>query len=242
MNKKISCNDCNNFDCFIKKHCTPECLAKIGLNRIQIEHQAKDTIFREGGYVGGMYFIQHGQVKIVANGGDNREQIVRMATDGQIFGHRGLGDDKYPVSAVALSDTVVCFIDNTTLYEAYMVNPKLTYEVLEYYSLELQKAEIRMKYLAQMNVREKITEALLFIREVFGLNPVDGTLNVNLSRQEIADMTGAMVEQVSRELGELQKENLIAKSGRSGIKLTNIYGLQELVKKYGIEQYASQLN
>ncbi len=242
MNKKVSCRECNNEDCLIKRHCTPDYLAKIGLKRVQIEHQAKDSIFREGGYVGGIYFIQHGKVKIIAHGGDDREQIVRMATDGQIFGHRGLGDDLYTVSAFALSDTVVCFIDNDTMYDAYMHNPKLTYQMLEFYSLELQKAEVRMKYLAQMNVREKVAEALLLIRDVFGTHPADGTLNVCLSRQEIADMTGAMVEQVSRELGEFQKENLIAKTGRSGIVITNVNGMLELIKKYGTEQYATQPN
>ncbi|MFI5149767.1 MAG: Crp/Fnr family transcriptional regulator [Bacteroidia bacterium] len=237
MSKKISCSDCTNFVCYIRQHCSFEWLNRIGLKKIQIEHQPKDIIFREGGYVEGTYFIQQGNVKIVASGIDHREQIVRMVTSGQVLGHRGMDDDKYPVSAIALSETAVCFIDNETLYEAYMQNPKLTFQMVEFYSHELQKAEIRMKYLAQMNVREKIAEALLFIKDVFGLNKSDDTLNVSLSRQEIADMTGVMVEQVSRELGQFVKKKFIIKKGRSGIKLSDINGLQDVIRKYGIEQY-----
>jgi CRP-like cAMP-binding protein len=212
----------------------------IELKKIQIEHQAKDCIFREGGYVEGIYFMQRGFVKLVSKRVDNREQIVRLAAAGQVLGHRGLGDDKYPISAVALNDTTVCFIDNDTLYEVFMNNPKLTLQMMEFYSRELRKTQIRMKYLTQMNVREKIAEALLFIKEVFGINPTDGTLNIRLTRQEIADMTGVAAEQVSRDLGEFIKEKLIVKRGGSGIKLIDENGLHEVVKKYGIEQYSEQ--
>src|ERR1035437_10320401 len=176
--QKISCKKCNNTACFIKQHCSVDWLNKIEFKKIQVNHQAKDCIFREGGYVEGIYFIQHGNVKIVTKRADNREQIIRLAAEGQVLGHRASGDDKYPVSAVALSDTVVCFIDNDILYDAFMNNPKLTLQMVEFYSRELRKTQIRMKYLTQMNVKEKIAEALLFIKEVFGINQTDGTLNI----------------------------------------------------------------
>src|ERR1035437_3491546 len=130
MTKRISCKECSNAVCFIKMHCNSGWLCKIESKKIQIEHQARDIIFREGGYVEGIYFIQHGNVKVVAKGTDNRDQIVRIAVDGQVLGHRGFGDDKYPISAVALSDTTVCFIDNETLYGAFMEHPKLTLHMM----------------------------------------------------------------------------------------------------------------
>ena len=240
MTKRISCKECSNAVCFIKMHCNSVWLIKIESKKIQIEHMARDIIFREGGYVEGVYFIQHGNVKVVAKGTDNRDQIVRMAVDGQVLGHRGFGDDKYPISAVAISDTIVCFIDNETLYGAFMENPKLTLHMMEFYSRELRKIEIRMKYLTQMNVKEKIAEALLFLKEVFGVNHNDGTLSVCFSRQEIADLAGITAEQVSREISEFVKNKLILKHGQSGIQLIDENGLHEIVSKYHIEQYAEQ--
>ncbi len=239
MSKKITCTECSNSACFIKKHLHSAWLNKIELKKIQIEHRKKDCLFREGGYVQGAYFIQNGNVKIVAKGADKKEQIVRLASEG-VLGHRGLGDDKYPISAVALTDTTVCFIDNDTLYDAFMNNPSFTLQMMEFYSRELRKTEIRMKYLMQMNVKEKIAEALLFLKEVFGINPSDKSLNVYLSRQEIAGMTGVVAEQVIRELGEFEKKKLIIKNGRKGIRLVDEHGLQGIVRKYGIEQYAEQ--
>src|ERR1035437_393345 len=99
-----------------------------------------------------------------------------------------------------------------------MNNPKLTFQMMEFYSCELRKTEIRMKYLTQMNVQEKITEALLYFKQVFGINTNNGTLNNCFTRKEIADLTGTSVEQVSRTLGEFEKKKLILKKGK-GIKL-----------------------
>lgn len=239
MSEKITCKKCDNNACFIKKTLPSRWLTKIELKKIQIEHLAKDAIFREGGYVRGVYFIKTGKVKIVAKGAENKEQIVRLAIEGHVLGHRGLGDDKYPVSAIACIDSTVCFIDNDTLYDAFMDNPKLILQMMEFYSRELRKSEIRMKYLTQMNVQEKIAEALLYVKQAFGINKNDGTLNVCFTRKEIADLTGTLAEQVSRTLGEFENKKLIAKEGK-GIKLIGEKKLQEIVEKYGIEQYTNQ--
>ncbi len=239
MSEKISCKNCDNSFCFIRQYCSSGWVNRIDLSKVQIHHHAKDNIFREGGYVYGVYFIQRGNVKIIATGVNNREQIVRLASDGQILGHRGNGVDKYPVSAVALSDTVVCFIDNEMLHSAFMDNPKLTIEMMTYYSSELRKVEIRMKYLVQMTVKEKIAESFLYIQKVFGINKINKMLNVPMSRQEIADMSGVMQVQVSRELKEFEDQNLITRQGRE-IRLMDLAGLQYIVRKYNIAQYAEQ--
>ena len=239
MSKKITCVDCDNASCFIKKHLDTDWLKKIELKKIQIEHHTKDCLFREGGYVQGVFFIQRGNIKIVSKGADNKEQIVRLASEG-VLGHRGFGDDKYPISAVALSYSIVCFIDNDILYDVFINNPKFTLQMMEFYSCELRKTEIRMKYLMQMNVKEKIAEALLSLKEVFGINQFDKSLNVYLSRQEIAGMTGGTAEQITKGLGEFEKKKLIVKNGRKGIKLIDENGLREIVRKYGIQQYADQ--
>ena len=239
MSEKITCKKCDTHACFIKKTLPSSWLTKIELKKIQIDHLAKDTIFREEGYVRGVYFIKTGKVKIIAKGVEKKEQIVRLAIEGHALGHRGLGDDKYPVSAVACIDSTVCFIDNDTLYDAFINNPKLILQMMEFYSRELRKSEIRMRYLTQMNVQEKIAEALLYIKHIFGISANDGTINDCFTRKEIADLTGTLVEQVSRTLGEFEKKKLILKKGK-GIKLISEKKLQEIVVKYGIEQYANQ--
>lgn len=188
----------------------------------------------------GIYFIQCGNVKIISKGADKKEQIVRLATVGQALGHRGNGDDEYPVSAIALTGTVVCFFDNNTFNDVLMNNPELAVNLMMFYSRELRKAEIRMKYLMQMNVIEKVVEALLLLKETFGMNEESKCLNISLSRREIAEMIGVTAEQVSREVIILEKRKLISRYKENRIKLIDVPGLKEIIRKYGIEQYAEQ--
>ena len=124
---QITCQECTT-TCFIKQHC-----ASLWIKKVQINHLAKDTIFREGGYVEGIYIIQQGNVEVISDGADNKEQIIRFVTDGQLVGHRGTGDDKYPISATTLSNTTVCFIDNQTLQDAFINNPTLAVSIMMYY-------------------------------------------------------------------------------------------------------------
>src|ERR1035437_9977893 len=112
MITKICCNECNNTICLIKQYCLPIWIKKIEQNKIQMEYKAGDYIFREGDRVHGIYFIKHGKVKVISTGINNKDQIVRLAADGHILGHRGYAGEIYPVSAVALSDITVCFRDN----------------------------------------------------------------------------------------------------------------------------------
>ncbi|HEY3390992.1 MAG TPA: helix-turn-helix domain-containing protein, partial [Prolixibacteraceae bacterium] len=72
---------------------------------------------------------------------------------------------------------------------------------------------IRNKYLAQMNVREKIAEVLLLLKETFGIT-LDSYLNMNLSRQEIADIAGTSVNRVTTQLNNFEDENLIVRTKR----------------------------
>ena len=92
----------------------------------------------------------------------------------------------------------------------------------------------------QMNIREKVAEALLLIKEVFGMDQKTKILNVFLSQQEISDMTGMPKNNVCRELNKFEKDKLIIKNGNSSIKLIDVQGLSDFIRKYGTEQYSEQ--
>lgn len=49
-------------------------------------------------------------VKIVSGYDTKNEQIIRLSSGGKIVSHRGISAKQYPVSAIALTDTVLTFI------------------------------------------------------------------------------------------------------------------------------------
>lgn len=231
MKKNSFCSDCPNVNCFIRKHCSADWQNTLSQSKYQFVQRQGQYIFIEGNPVFGIYFIKEGKVKVTSTGSRNKEQIVRLANDGHILGHRGLGGDFYPVSAVSMEDTTLCFFENKILHDAFMANPEFTYGLMMFYSRELRKAEVRMKHLTQMNVREKTADALLFIKEAFGLDKQAQTLNVNISREEIADLAGTSVGQIIHNISDFEKEKIIAKRGKK-IQLLNEKKLMEIVSLY----------
>jgi CRP-like cAMP-binding protein len=234
MKNKIECNECKNEKCFVKQGCFGEWLSKISSNKNQYWCKKGGYIFREGEPVYGIHFIQQGGVKIVTTSLHGREQIVRLAKEGQILGHRGLGRTRYYFNAVALMDTLVCLIENELFYEACMNCPKFAVNLIFFYASELRRAELRVKYQAQMNIREKVAMAFMYCYEIFGMNPETKQLNVTLNRQDLADIAGTTAEQVTRQLSDFENENLIARNKRA-IKLINIKGLEDIISEYQIE-------
>jgi CRP-like cAMP-binding protein len=162
---------------------------------------------------------------------------VRLATVGHVVGHRGYGHETYPIGAIAMEDTLACFLDNDILYDAFMNNPKFTYALMMFYASELRKTEIRQRHLVQMSIREKVADSLLYLKEIFGMNTKDKSLNVIMTRQEIADIAGTSAEQVMRTLTEFENESLIAKQGKKIIFL-NQKGLNKIIANHNKEGYS----
>jgi len=211
-------------------YCSPQWIQQISLSKSQVFYKQNQKIISEGEPVLGIFFIQQGKVKVYSSGLEGRQHIVRFANDGHILGHRGLGHDRYPISAVAMEGSLICFVLNDTLNEMFMANPKFTTGLMMYYSRELRKSEIRMKNIAHMNLREKVVEALLLMMEMFGLNK-ENELNVTFTREDIASLVGTNIEQVSRQLTEFEEDGLIEKHGRK-VALLKIEGLKKIISRH----------
>jgi CRP-like cAMP-binding protein len=236
--KTISCKSCQNAECFVKL-CSEEWIEQADGTKSQTLYKKNQSIIKEGAQVWGVFFIQKGKVKVFSSGLNGREQIVRFAADGHILGHRGIGHDVYPISAVAMEDSFVCFIRNETLNDMFLANPKFPIALMMYYSVELRKLESRMKNIAQMNIRGKIAETLLLMLDNFGVNS-QNELNVPFSREDIASAAGSTRQQVVMQLTEFEKDGYIEKRGKK-IALTNTEGLEKIICKFNLHSDKSKL-
>lgn len=168
----------------------------------------------EGAPVNGLFFICEGKAKVLKTGIYGREQILRLVGEGEIVGHRGFGTkDRYGISASAIEDVVLCNLTNEVLEKMLLEIPSLTYDLMLFYAEELNRSENKVKAFAQMTVREKVIDTLLYIDRKFGRNP-KGFFKIQLSRKEIADYAGTTVEQVIRVISALKKEGLLQALGK----------------------------
>ncbi len=207
------CETCTNSNCLIKKHSTSPNVQPFLKKKNTIVCKKSQQFILEGAPVSGLYFIYQGVVKVYKISAVNREQIIRFSKNGEIIGHRGFGTNYvYDISASALEDTVLCNFSADDLIEMLHKEPPLMFDFMLFYADQLQKSEANAKRFAQMTVRDKVINGLLFIHRKFGQS--EGFFNITLSRNDIADFAGTSREQVIRVISSLKKEGLLAAKGK----------------------------
>ena len=219
--------ECNVHDCFMCGNCIREWHPAIVANKVNYKVKRGDVVFNEGDQVKGVYFVYEGVIKVHKKWGTDKELILRFASKGDIFGHRGLGGNNlYPVSATALEDGTICYVDMTFFESSLTVNAGLTYNLMSFFANELKDSEKKMRNLAHMSVKGRVAEALISLQAQFG-NNVDGSMKIELSRQDLASYAGATYETVFRVLNELSKESIVSTSGKK-ITIISVPKLSEL--------------
>jgi len=224
------CYSCANENCFIKKHLYLEQMTQYVSKKQNVVCKKADQFITEGLPLQGLYFICKGKVKTVKTGINGREQIVRLTKNGDIIGFRGFGTGKkYLIGAYALEDTVLCNFSNETMLEILKHVPEFTYALMLFYADELNKSENNIRKIAHMNVRERVIDLLLYIHRKFG--QINGLIDIELSRKEIADFAGTTEEQAIRVISSLKKETLIKTEGKR-IGILNVPELKSEIMEH----------
>lgn len=95
-----------------------------------------------------------------------------------------------------------------------MQEPRIAQQIFKLISNDLKKAEDKIISLSQKNVRERMAETLLFIKATYGMEEDNKSLNVRLTREELADYIGTSTESVIRLLSEFNAAGIISLEGK----------------------------
>lgn len=175
-----------------------------------------EVIFSEGSNPKGLYCIRAGKVKLTQMGTDGKSQIVEMLKNGDIMGHRAIfGNDVYNKNAIALEDSTICFFPKDLFYNLVETDGKLILRIAHLLATELKEAEKRITSSAQQSVMVRVSESLLILRKKYGLDTISGKLNIQITREDLANMAGTTRETATRSLYKLQELGMIRLSGKS---------------------------
>lgn len=228
----LDCKTCTQR--FMSVFCKAEndSISQINDEKICTSYKKGQVIFHEGSRPFGIYCVNFGKIKLSKFGDDGKEQILRLVKPGDLMGYRSLlSQDKYSVSAIALEDSGVCFIPKELFMGILQEDGVFSMEIMKLLSDDLKKAEISITHLAQKPVRERLAEALLFIKETYGFEADNSTLNLKLSREELANLVGTATETVIRLLSEFKSDNIISLEG----KKIKVNSLSKLVSTANLE-------
>lgn len=197
-------------------------MAEIQAEKICTPYKKGEYIFKEGTRPFGIFCVNRGKIKLTKNGDDGKEQITRLVKPGDPLGYRSLlSGDRYNASAIALEDSGVCFVPKELFLGILQKDSTLSFEMMRMLSEDLKNAELKLTHLAQKPVRERVAEAILFIKETYGFDEDGQTIAASFSREDIANIVGTATETAIRLLSEFNKEQVIRLSGKK-ILITNL--------------------
>jgi CRP-like cAMP-binding protein len=209
------CNHvCDLKSCYLCKGVIVDWLPAVSQKKKNFQLKKGDRLFTETEPVGGIFFVFSGTIKVHKKWDNEKELIIRFAKPGDVIGHLGLGKNPtYPVSATALEQSTVCFIDLEFFRSSLKVNPGLTYQMMDFFASELQESHERMRNLAHMSVKARIATALLSLQSQFGVD-THGAIDLDISRQDIASYSGTTYETLFKVFTEFTKAGKLSANGK----------------------------
>lgn len=205
--------------CIVRELSSLKALSKDELHRIAQCKTSRiikkgDHIFEEGDLVNGVYCVTSGVCKMSKLSANGKDQIVKLVKSGELLGQRSMiSDEPANLSAVALEDMEVCFIPKTEILNMFDQNNQFSRNVMKTICGDLKETSEHIVSISQKTVKERLAETLIYLEENFGKN-TDGSLRIQLSREELAGMIGTATESCIRLLSDFNKLGLIDLIGK----------------------------
>ena len=156
--------------------------------------------------------IVAGILKVTASAASGREQIVGLLFAGDFVGQPFTEDSTVTVTALVESD--LCLYPRERFERALGEAPALERALLRRTMAALNDARERMLTLGQRGAQERVAGFLLGLADRAAPGRRDGaiTIDVPVSRRDMADFLGLTIETVSRQLSRLKILGAVALS------------------------------
>ncbi|MDX8338990.1 Crp/Fnr family transcriptional regulator [Draconibacterium sp. IB214405] len=198
----------------IFKKLSEEEMLNVELNSVVKNFSKRSVIYREGSRHSGLYCVLKGIVKVYKIGGNGKQQILKFAQKGDLIGYRSLLTNELAcTSAKAYEDTVLYHIPQHIIMELFQQNWNFTHETMKFMCKELKESNMFITDIAQKSVRERAAEMLLILKDEFGVDKYN-TLQITITREDLANMVGTVTESLIRVMSEFRNENLLELPGR----------------------------
>lgn len=183
-------------------------LGLLNRHKIANRYEPGQVIFYQGNPCLGIHCIEEGTVALRKAASDGQEMVARLFHAGDTLGYLAyFAETGYTGTAVAVTPAHVCFIERTAVRELLARNPALGLAFLRRTAENLRDAEDARLRDAALPLRIRLAHLLLVFKDRFGTADEDGTISIDLplSRQDIAAMLGVRPESLSRAIRQLER-------------------------------------
>jgi len=174
-----------------------------------------EIIHYEGDKPTHMMCLIKGKVKVYKEGVGGRNQIVRIMQPISYFAYRAIfAEGNYNTTACAFETSSVVMIPKDVILKLIHQNLKLAYYFIYALSIDLGISDARQVNLTQKHIRGRLAESLIFMQDNYGLEEDGVTINVYLSREDLANLSNMTTSNAIRTLSMFVSEKVITMDGR----------------------------
>lgn len=167
------------------------------------------------------FIVRNGRIAMIQNSPVGKELIVEFVQPGDIFGLiSAIEPVRGPLSARAVKQTEILVIPKRTFLLLMESHPRLVLRFAEYISGRLRDAQQLARALAYEDVPARVMFVLDALSSQLGFRePSNGLLRLDLSRQDLARLTGTSPETIVRALKALERVGLVGLDQRKTIAI-----------------------
>jgi CRP/FNR family transcriptional regulator, polysaccharide utilization system transcription regulator len=227
VNENRSC-----VDCLVKnkiyKNLKKEELELINRNKLEVNYNEGEIIFKQGTPITHVASITKGLAKLYIEGFSKKNLILQYCGVGDFFGGPGAFiDNIHHFSAVAVEDTTTCLI-NVDLFKNLMhKNIEFAFGYIEDISDKGIKNFERFISLTQKQMHGRVAEALLYYEDIVYKDHKNG---FPLNRKDLAEITALSKDSAGRILNSLHDSKVI-KISENSVNILKRKDLEKISQK-----------
>lgn len=196
--------------------------------------EAGAIVFREGDPAESFFVVLAGSVKLTQLTPEGHQVVLRLVGPGDAFGGvAAFGGATYPITAEAVTGASTYEWQGAVMAGLMERHPALAMNALRFVAARLHDLQVQYRQLATERVERRIARALLRLVQQAGRRVEAGVLiDLPLSREDVAQMTGTTLYTVSRTVSRLEAEGVL-ETGRQRMVVRNPHRLRAIADDLG---------
>ena len=189
-----------------------------------------ETLYLEGAPANQVLLLTAGFAKITQLGNGGAEVIIRLCGPGDVLGAVGLFSTvPHRTTAQAFRNCQALVWDASAFKTMVLQYPVLHQNMVRIVGEDLLELEARFREVATERVGPRVARQLVRLLEQIGRPSDHGDMEVGLSREDLAQMTGTTLFTVSRLLSAWEARGMV-RPRREAVAICDVQSLREVTE------------
>jgi len=223
-------------DCFLFNGLSDDGLMAVCQSAKIRKVKAGEFFFHEGEPAESFFVLLSGLARLLQTTPDGKQVIIHLCTPGHGMALiAALSPINNPTSAEAIKDSTAYVWDKQTIRQLMEQYPIIAINGMELIAKRFHEVQDRYREMATERVEQRVARTLLRLAEQDGVESASGIkIDMPLTRQDIAQMTGTTLYTVSRILSKWEQVKLV-NTGRQSIEIVSLHGITVIAKQLKVK-------